>query len=88
MRDIASLTEGGVISTALPQDSPIRVLIGSQDRFVGSAGRVGLKLAVQVTDAASTEGPVNGGLASTQFNPTFANEAGTASPSPHQFSQE
>lgn len=60
MRDIASLVEGGVISTALPHDSPIRVFIGDQERFAGTAGRVGQKLAVRLDGAVTDTGEIRG----------------------------
>jgi flagellar motor switch protein FliM len=52
IRDIASLREGGVLATALPHNTPIRVRIGPQERFAGIAGRVGQQLAVRI------QGPV------------------------------
>jgi len=48
MRDIAALTEGGVIATPLAPDAPLRILVGQQERFAGTAGRVGQRLAVRV----------------------------------------
>lgn len=74
MRDIAALTVGGVISTALPHDSPIRVLIGQQDRFAGTPGRVGQKLAVRL-DGAITEGDVATAVPGTaHFDPTIVSD--------------
>jgi len=58
MRDIASLTEGGIISTALSYDSQIHVRVGAQERFVGTAGRVGQQLAVRVHGAVQEAGTV------------------------------
>lgn len=60
MRDIASMTEGGVISTALPHDVPIRVIVGNQDRFAGTAGRVGPKLAVRLEGTCTPTGEISG----------------------------
>jgi len=73
MRDIAALQEGGIISTALPTESPIRILIGGQDRFLGTAGRVGQKLAVQVVEPVTdqTDLRARSTRASAQFNPTL-----------------
>jgi flagellar motor switch protein FliM len=56
MRDLASLTEGGIIATALPCNSPIRIRVGAQERFIGTAGRVGQQLAVQLHGPVADEG--------------------------------
>jgi len=58
MRDLASLSSGGVITTALPSTSPIRVLVGHQERFAGTAGRVGHKLAIRLDGPLSETGEV------------------------------
>lgn len=58
MRDIASLAPGGVITTGLPENSPIRVMVGKQERFSGTAGRVAHKLAVRLEGALSEIGEV------------------------------
>jgi flagellar motor switch protein FliM len=73
MRDIASLAEGGIIQTALPHDSPVRVRVGPQERFIGTVGRVGTKLAVRVADTVNTETGTAHTMstASLQFDPTF-----------------
>ncbi len=60
MRDIASMSEGGVISTALPHDVPIRVVVGKQERFAGTAGRVGQKLAVRLEGTLTSSGEISG----------------------------
>lgn len=60
MRDIASITEGGVISTALPHDVPIRVVVGAQERFAGVAGRVGQRLAVRLEGVLTATGEIAG----------------------------
>lgn len=60
MRDIASMTEGGVISTALAHDVPVRVVVGNQDRFAGTAGRVGTKLAIRLDGTLTATGEING----------------------------
>jgi flagellar motor switch protein FliM len=72
MRDIASLTEGGIISTALPHDSPIHVRVGAQERFVGTAGRVGQQLAVRVHDAVQEQGAITrpDSFANAPFSPS------------------
>lgn len=60
MRDIATLTEGGVISTALAADSPIRILVGQQERFIGIAGRVSQKMAVRIDGTLTDSGDLHG----------------------------
>jgi len=60
MRDIAALTEGGVISTALSVDSPIRVMIGGQERFAGLPGRVGQNMAVRLEGTLTEDGEIHG----------------------------
>ena len=73
MRDIAALSEGGIIQTALPHDSQVVVRVGSQERFVGTVGRVGTKLAVRVADTVNTETGTTQSMstASLQFDPNF-----------------
>jgi flagellar motor switch protein FliM len=73
MRDIASLSEGGIIQTALPHDSQVCVRVGSQQRFVGTVGRCGNKLAVRIADVVSTDTGMspNASTASLQFDPNF-----------------
>ena len=60
LRDIASLSPGGVITTGLPSNSPIRVMVGNQERFAGTAGRVGNHLAIRVEGSLSETGEVKG----------------------------
>ena len=55
MRDIAGLTAGSMLSTGIPVDSNVNLLIGKQARFRTAAGRVGRKLAVRVLDSLSAE---------------------------------
>jgi flagellar motor switch protein FliM len=55
MRDIAGLTAGSMLSTGIPVDSTVNLLIGKQARFRTTAGRVGRKLAVRVLDSLSAE---------------------------------
>jgi flagellar motor switch protein FliM len=50
MRDLASLRVGSVLATAIPTNAEIDLLIGTQRRFRGTAGRVGRKLAVRVLE--------------------------------------
>lgn len=55
MRDISELKAGSMLSTGIPVDSTVNLLIGKQPRFRTSAGRVGRKLAVRVLDPLSAE---------------------------------
>ena len=55
MRDIAGLTAGSMLSTGIPVDSNVNLIIGKQARFRTAAGRVGRKLAVRVLDSLSAE---------------------------------
>lgn len=76
MRDLASLSTGGVIRTALPANSPIRVMVGDQERFAGTAGRVGNKLAIRLEGALTELGEVRGASPVVpQFDPLAIAEA-------------
>jgi flagellar motor switch protein FliM len=55
MRDIAGLTSGSMLSTGIPVDSCVNLLVGNQARFKTAAGRVGRKLAVRVLEPLSAE---------------------------------
>jgi flagellar motor switch protein FliM len=55
MRDIAGLTSGSMLSTGIPVDSAVNLLVGNQARFKTAAGRVGRKLAVRVLEPLSAE---------------------------------
>jgi flagellar motor switch protein FliM len=50
MRDIAALKAGSMLSTGIPVDSMVQLLVGDQPRFTTAPGRVGRKLAVRVVD--------------------------------------
>jgi flagellar motor switch protein FliM len=50
MRDIAGLKVGSMLSTGIPVDSNVNLLVGSQARFKTAPGRVGRKLAVRVLE--------------------------------------
>jgi len=54
MRDIAGLKAGSMLSTGIPVDSNVNLLVGGQPRFKTAPGRVGRKLAVRVLE------PLNG----------------------------
>jgi flagellar motor switch protein FliM len=60
LRDLSSLSHGGVITTGLPSNSPIRVMVGDQERFAGTAGRVGSKLSIRLEGALTETGEVRG----------------------------
>ena len=55
MRDIAGLKAGSMLSTGIPVDSTVNLLVGDQPRFRTAAGRVGRKLAVRVLDPLTSE---------------------------------
>ena len=55
MRDIAGLKAGSMLSTGIPVDSNVNLLVGRQPRFRTAAGRVGRKLAVRVLEPLSAE---------------------------------
>jgi len=55
MRDIAGLKVGSMLSTGVPIDSTIHLLVGGQPRFKSAAGRVGRKLAVRVLETLMTD---------------------------------
>ena len=53
LRQLLGLPIGAVISTGIPTDTQLDVLIGGQPRFRAAAGRVGNNLAVRVLDSPS-----------------------------------
>ncbi|MEP6493412.1 MAG: FliM/FliN family flagellar motor switch protein [bacterium] len=55
MRDIAGLKAGSMLSTGIPVDSNVNLLVGNQARFKTAPGRVGRKLAVRVLEQLSAE---------------------------------
>ncbi|HTE45456.1 MAG TPA: FliM/FliN family flagellar motor switch protein [Gemmatimonadaceae bacterium] len=55
MRDIAGLKAGSMLSTGIPVDSSVNLLVGNQARFKSAPGRVGRKLAVRVLEQLSAE---------------------------------
>ncbi len=50
MRDIAQLQVGSVVPTGIPKDARIIVRAGTQERFLGTPGRVGGHMAVRITE--------------------------------------
>ncbi|HEY8309432.1 MAG TPA: hypothetical protein VIG47_02700, partial [Gemmatimonadaceae bacterium] len=72
-------------TTGLPSDSPIRVMVGTQERFAGTVGRVGNKLSIRLegalteTGEAKTASPVV-----PQFDPSAIAEPFQTQPSSAQ----
>jgi flagellar motor switch protein FliM len=50
LRDLANVRVGGVISTNVPANSKVEVLVSGQRRFFGAPGKIGRKLAVRLAD--------------------------------------
>jgi len=57
MRDIARLDVGSVIPTGLSKDARVIVRAGTQERFIGHAGRVSGNLAIRILDAVPSAFP-------------------------------
>jgi flagellar motor switch protein FliM len=57
MRDIARLEVGSVIPTGISKDARVIVRAGSQERFIGHAGRVSGNLAIRILDAVPSASP-------------------------------
>lgn len=57
IRDLAQITEGTVIPTGIPREARVIVRAGTQERFIGHAGRVNGNLAVRIADAVPTVAP-------------------------------
>lgn len=57
MRELAQVTEGTIIPTGIPRDARVIVRAGTQERFIGHAGRVNGNLAVRIADTAHTAAP-------------------------------
>ena len=51
MRELATLEVGSVIPTGIPRDARVIVRAGTQERFIGHAGRVAGNLAVRILDS-------------------------------------
>ncbi|HET7321884.1 MAG TPA: FliM/FliN family flagellar motor switch protein, partial [Longimicrobiaceae bacterium] len=49
MRELASLRVDGVLSTGIACDAPLQVMLNGQPRFLGAPGRVGRRLALQIS---------------------------------------
>lgn len=50
MRELAALQVGSILPTGIPKDARIIVRTGTQERFIGHAGRVSGNLAVRILD--------------------------------------
>ena len=60
MRHLLGLPVGSILSTGIAVDSALEVHVGGQQRYQGTAGRVGQKLAVrlhQSPDSSSSTSP-------------------------------
>ena len=53
LRELSALEPGSVISTGIARDTTLEVRVGEQQRFRGTAGRVGQRLAVRLLDSIS-----------------------------------
>ncbi|HET8653999.1 MAG TPA: FliM/FliN family flagellar motor switch protein [Longimicrobiaceae bacterium] len=56
MRELAALSVGGVLSTGIARDSELVVTLNGQPRFLATAGRIGRRLALQITADLHPEG--------------------------------
>lgn len=57
MKDVLALTEGSILSTGIPTDAPLQILVGTQPRFHGAAGKVGRHRAARITDPLTVSDP-------------------------------
>ncbi len=57
MRELALLQVGSVMPTSIPKDARVVVRAGSQEKFIGSAGRVAGHLAIRIADAVPSTAP-------------------------------
>lgn len=60
VRALAALAEGQVLETGIHPESPVTLRAHEQDRFLGVAGKHGLRLGVRVTDILTLEPVVSG----------------------------
>ncbi|HYV96332.1 MAG TPA: FliM/FliN family flagellar motor switch protein [Gemmatimonadaceae bacterium] len=56
MRQLLSLPPGSVLTTGVPTDTPLELLIGGRARYLATPGRVGQRVAVRVADVIRTPG--------------------------------
>ena len=54
LREITQIAEGQIVPTGIPKDARVIVRAGTQERFIGHAGRVNGNLAVRIADAVPT----------------------------------
>lgn len=57
MRDLAQISEGTILPTGIPKDARVIVRAGTQERFIGHAGRVNGNLAIRIADALPSTAP-------------------------------
>ena len=50
LRDLSALAPGQVLSTGIPRDAELSVMIGGRERCKGAPGRIGRRLAVRLLD--------------------------------------
>ena len=50
LRELGALVPGEVLATGIPRDVALQVLVGGRQRYTGSAGRIGRRLAVRLHD--------------------------------------
>ena len=55
LETLASLTEGGVLSTGLSPDSALNIFVAGQRRFTASPGRVGKRLSMRIVSSVQPE---------------------------------
>jgi flagellar motor switch protein FliM len=51
LRELANLAPGHVLTTGVPRDAELSVLVNGRERFRGAPGRVGRRLAVRLLDS-------------------------------------
>jgi flagellar motor switch protein FliM len=61
LRELAALQPGHVLTTGIPRDAELSVLVGGRERFRGGAGRVGRRLAVRLRDSIAPPSDLPGG---------------------------
>jgi flagellar motor switch protein FliM len=69
LRELMSVGEGGVLATGISTDTPVQLMIGGRPRFVGLPGRIGQRVAFQVTDALTNGDAVPAAHPPTAFTP-------------------
>ena len=59
LRELSQLAPGQILSTGVPRDAVLSVRVGDRERFRGSAGRVGRRLAVRLLDGIAAPVPID-----------------------------